>query len=72
MALATYLDTLSSGMKARIDPVSRLPKQTQPAYVSSLSAKADLPEANNALWSIARHKFPTFRGQNNRIIRSYF
>lgn len=58
MALATYLDTLSSGMKARLDPVSRLPKQTQPAYVISLSAKANLPESNKALWSITRHKFP--------------
>lgn len=72
MALATYLDTLSSGMKARIDPVSRLPKQTQPAYVSSLCAKTDLSEANNALWSIARHKFPSVQGQNNRISRSHF
>ena len=27
MALVTFLDTLSSGMKARIDPVSRLPEQ---------------------------------------------
>jgi len=57
MALVTYLDTLSSGMKARIGPGFRLPEQS--AYVSGLSAKANLPESNHALWSIARHKFPS-------------
>lgn len=47
MALVTYLDTLSSGRKARIDPGSRLPEQS--AYVSGFSVKTNLPESNHAL-----------------------
>ena len=47
MALVAYLDTLSSGMKAKIAPVSRLPERK--AYVSGFSVKTNLPESNHAL-----------------------
>ena len=57
MATVTYLDTLSPGMKARIDPTSRLLTRREPAYMIYLPQKdINLRTSNRTLWPITRQK----------------
>ncbi len=57
MATVTYLDALSSGMKARIDPTSRLLARREPAYMVYIPPKdVSLLQSNRTLWPITRQK----------------
>jgi hypothetical protein len=59
MATTTYLDSLSSGMKARLDPTTRLTKRQKPAHVFYVSKDdAEMLPSKNGLWTITRRRKP--------------
>ena len=59
MATTTYLDSLSPGMKARLDPTTRLAARQKPAHVFYVSRAGDeMPPPKNSLLTISRHRRP--------------
>jgi len=59
MATTTYLDSLSPGMKARLDPTTRLTKRQKPAYVFYISKDdAEMLQSKNGLRTITRRGKP--------------
>jgi len=51
----TYLDTLTSGMKAKLDPNFRLSTRRKPSYVASIPRKdMDFPLSNPILRSVVK------------------
>jgi hypothetical protein len=59
MATTTYLDSLSSGMKARLDPTTRLTKRQKPAHVFYISKDdAEMLQSKNGLWTTTRRRKP--------------
>jgi hypothetical protein len=59
MATTTYLDSLSPGMKARLDPTTRLTKQQKPVHVFYLHKDdAEMLQSKNGLTTITRRGKP--------------
>ena len=59
MATTTYLDSLSPGMKARLDPTTRLAKRQKPVHVFYVSKDdTEMLQPKNGLTTITRHRKP--------------
>jgi len=57
MLTRTYLDALSPGMRARLDPLSRIVREAGTAHwISAMrNGPADMP-SKNRLWPVERYK----------------
>ena len=63
MATTTYLDSLSPGMKARLDPTTRLTKRQKPAHVFYVDKDVNKDDvgmlpSKNGLRTITRRRKP--------------
>ena len=57
MLTRSYLDALSPGMRAKLDPISRIAGEPRPEKLSSvLKNGSDTARLKNSLWPIERYK----------------
>ena len=57
MLTRSYLDALSPGMRAKLDPISRITGEPRPEYLSSvLKNGSAAARSKNRLWPIERYQ----------------
>ena len=57
MLMRSYFEALSPGMKAKLDPISRIAGEQRPENLSSvLKNRLDAAPSKNRLWPIDRYK----------------